>query len=222
MSLRRIEGYLELPEVGKDPLLGGGLIGDDKVGFRSATITWPTVPEDEDSDDEGDSLLGAATPSRRTFELQDLSIDFPPRELSIVCGQIGAGKTLLLLALLGEADLLAGQVYCPRSELNAFDFPSLDWSSHLTAENWIEHPKLVAYVPQSAWLQSNSIRKNITFGLPFRADRYAATLEACSLSKDLAVFEDGDETEIGEKGVALSGGMKARGQSWHAFFSCDH
>ena len=196
-------------------MLGGGLDGeglDDKVGFRSATVTWPTVPDDEDSDDEDDSLLGAATPSRRLFELQDLSIDFPPREMSIVCGQIGAGKTLLLLALLGEADLLAGQVYCPRSEPDAIDLPSLDWSTHLTAENWIVYSKLVAYVPQSAWLQSNSIKNNITFGLPFRADRYAATLEACSLVNDLHVFEDGDETEIGEKGVALSGGMKARGQ----------
>ncbi|KAG8712847.1 hypothetical protein FRC08_014013 [Ceratobasidium sp. 394] len=48
------------------------------------------------------------------------------------------------------------------------------------------------------------------FGLPFGEDRYNLTLSCCALLPDLAIFEDGDEMEIGEKGISLSGGQKAR------------
>lgn len=61
-----------------------------------------------------------------------------------------------------------------------------------------------------AWLQNASIRDNILFGLPYVEKRYQATLTACALDKDLSIFEDGDMTEIGEKGITLSGGQKAR------------
>lgn len=61
-----------------------------------------------------------------------------------------------------------------------------------------------------AWLQNASIRDNILFGLPYVEKRYQATLSACALDKDLSIFEDGDMTEIGEKGITLSGGQKAR------------
>jgi ABC-type multidrug transport system fused ATPase/permease subunit len=61
-----------------------------------------------------------------------------------------------------------------------------------------------AFSPPSlltAWLQNASIRDNILFGLPYVEKRYQDTLEACSLVKDLSILEDGDMTEIGEKGV---------------------
>ena len=61
-----------------------------------------------------------------------------------------------------------------------------------------------------AWLQNASIRDNILFGLPCIEKRYKETLKACALDKDLSILEDGDMTEIGEKGITLSGGQKAR------------
>lgn len=82
-------------------------------------------------------------------------------------------------------------------------------SDSITKENWIV-PSLTAYVPQTAWLQNDSIKKNILFGLPDDEERYRQTLEACSLLTDLDILEDGDETEIGERGQNLSGGQKAR------------
>ncbi|TEB18331.1 nucleoside tri phosphate phosphatase, partial [Perkinsus sp. BL_2016] len=66
------------------------------------------------------------------------------------------------------------------------------------------------YSPQQAWIQNATIRENITFGRPFSAKIYHSVLKACALEKDLRLFQDGDQTEIGEKGVNLSGGQKQR------------
>lgn len=68
----------------------------------------------------------------------------------------------------------------------------------------------VAYTAQLPWLEHASIKNNILFGSPFEEDRYAAVLDACALRPDLSMFAAGDETEIGEKGISLSGGQKAR------------
>ena len=55
------------------------------------------------------------------------------------------------------------------------------------------------------------ILDNILFNLPYVEERYQKTLEACALISDLKVLENGDEAEIGERGINLSGGQKARG-----------
>lgn len=118
---------------------------------------------------------------------------------------------------------------CPHSSPDAISLPNIEWDKLLNDGNWIQ-PSRTAYVPQSAWLQNATIKNNILFGLPcvlffhfcccrlmgvlrLREDRYKAVLEACSLVTDLEILEDGDSTEIGEKGINLSGGQKARGTS---------
>ncbi|KAG8898883.1 hypothetical protein FRC01_010733, partial [Tulasnella sp. 417] len=68
----------------------------------------------------------------------------------------------------------------------------------------------VAYAAQFPWLEHATIRDNILFRTPFDAARYDAVLEACALKHDLGIFAAGDMTEIGEKGVSLSGGQRAR------------
>lgn len=96
ISLRRIEKYLESPEVevatdGQDP---SPSTDNDKVAFISATCTWPSTPSDTPASDFVPA--GTKTPSN-TFELQDVSVEFPSGQLSLVCGSLGSGKTLLLL-----------------------------------------------------------------------------------------------------------------------------
>jgi ABC-type transport system involved in cytochrome bd biosynthesis fused ATPase/permease subunit len=86
---------------------------------------------------------------------------------------VGSGKTLMLLAMLGEADILAGQVISPRSPPDALarlmDPPEDE-------EGWVV-PNMCAYVPQITWLQNATIKENILFNLPLDEQRYQETLE---------------------------------------------
>lgn len=68
----------------------------------------------------------------------------------------------------------------------------------------------ISFAAQTPWLQHQSIKENILFGSPYEEERYKDVVECCALGPDLNVLEDGDETEIGVRGVSLSGGQKAR------------
>jgi ABC-type multidrug transport system fused ATPase/permease subunit len=107
-----------------------------------------------------------------------------PRGLTVVTGKVGAGKTAFLQALLGELDRLSGSAHIPN--------------------------EMVGYCAQTPWLQSMSIRDNILFSAPYHEQRYKRTLEACALLPDLAQFKRGDLSFVGENGIGLSGGQKAR------------
>lgn len=76
----------------------------------------------------------------------------------------------------------------------------------------------VAYVSQSAWIQSGNIEENILFGTPMDKAKYKNVLHACSLKKDLELFSHGDQTIIGDRGINLSGGQKQRVQLARALY----
>lgn len=124
-----------------------------------------------------------AWPGKLTPVLRDINVTIPSG-LTVVSGKVGAGKTAFLQALLGELDRLNG-------------------SCHLLNET-------IGYCAQTPWLQSMSIRDNILFSAPYDEQRYKRILEACALLPDLSQFKHGDLTFIGENGVGLSGGQKAR------------
>ena len=125
-------------------------------------------------------LKGAslAWPGNRDEVLLDISLSFPIG-LTVVRGKVGAGKTALLQALLGELDLLKGTL--------------------------VRSSETVGLCTQLPWLQSMSIRENILFHTPYEESRYRQVLDACALVPDLANFKHGDLSNIGENGVALSG-----------------
>ncbi|CAO3698324.1 unnamed protein product [Rhizopus stolonifer] len=190
ISLRRIQTYLDEDEIDSPKET------TDKIGFYKATIGWSKEYYSDANEQTG-------------FKLKDLDIEFPKDELSLVSGATGSGKTLLMLSLLGEAVTLEGEILCPRQPVTDKVSSDFKLSSSIDPQDWIL-PYAVAYVSQTAWLQNASIRDNILFGLPYVESRYRETLAACALSKDLEILEDGDQTEIGEKGITLSGGQKAR------------
>uniref|UniRef100_A0A8C2WI91 ATP-binding cassette, sub-family C (CFTR/MRP), member 10 n=1 Tax=Cyclopterus lumpus TaxID=8103 RepID=A0A8C2WI91_CYCLU len=106
--------------------------------------------------------------------------------LVVVVGKVGCGKSSLLAALTGELNRLSGVVYVAGREAG-FGLAS-----------------------QEPWIQHASVRDNILFGRDYDPAFYQAVVEACALKDDLDVLPNGDGTEVGENGVTLSGGQKAR------------
>ncbi|KAG8835961.1 hypothetical protein FRC17_010930 [Serendipita sp. 399] len=137
------------------------------------------------------------------FELQDINIIFPEGELTLVTGATASGKTALLLAQLGEMTMSAPSEVTINPRILLPKYP------HAPPDEYGLRP-CVSYAAQSPWLEHLSIRDNILFGEPFDSERYWEVIESCALKTDLEILEDGDFTEIGERGISLSGGQKAR------------
>lgn len=183
VSCRRIEKYLLQEEVDFNIEYDG----EGDIILANATFTWP---RDQDTSSSPAGTRSAPPTPKHTFTLADLSLHFPKGKLSLICGRLGSGKSLLLAGLLGEADLLAGHIECPRSSPDAMGSQAQEG---INEEDWVV-PNMLAYVPQQAWLQNASIKDNIVFSSPWDENRYHAVLEACSLLSDLQILEDGDET----------------------------
>lgn len=123
------------------------------------------------------------------FELHDVNLTCESRSLTAIVGHVGCGKSSLLSAILGE-------------------MPRTDSSRSLDSE--IQIRGSIAYVPQTPFIMNASLRDNILFGKEYNAERYQHVLEVCCLLPDIAILPAGDQTEIGEKGINLSGGQKTR------------
>lgn len=70
----------------------------------------------------------------------------------------------------------------------------------------------VAYCSQVPWIMAATLRDNITFGLPYDAERFAKVIDACALQQDLSELPGADLTEIGERGINLSGQLRRQMQ----------
>jgi ATP-binding cassette subfamily C (CFTR/MRP) protein 4 len=116
--------------------------------------------------------------------LHKFNLKFLPSSLNFVCGVVGSGKSSFINAILGDMPLFSGQMAL--------------------------RTKKIGYVSQSAWILSGTVKDNILFGLPFDSARFAEVVECCALERDLQLFADGADTFIGERGVTLSGGQRAR------------
>ncbi|KAF8383121.1 mrp-3 [Pristionchus pacificus] len=115
--------------------------------------------------------------------LEGINMDATRGQLLAVVGRVGSAKSSLLSALLGEMRKLRG---------------------------YIGTRGTVAYMPQQPWIQNATVRDNILMGMDFDSGKYNEIVEACALRQDFILLADGDRTEIGEKGINLSGGQKSR------------
>ncbi|QKX60884.1 uncharacterized protein TRUGW13939_08030 [Talaromyces rugulosus] len=120
--------------------------------------------------------------------LQDINLDIPASQLTIVVGPIASGKSTLCKVILGEAPFAQGEVTM-----------GLGWLSGK-----------VGFCDQTPYLSNTTIRQNIVGFSAFDEERYHEVLEASMLLQDLAVLPSGDLTNVGSKGLTLSGGQKSR------------
>ena len=128
--------------------------------------------------------------------MYSLNLSVKPGQLVAVVGQVGAGKSSLTQALLGEMDKLSGNVSikvgCDIQCIIIINYYMYISSIPLWQGK-------IAYVPQQAWILNATLKDNILFG---RADNevvYKQAISACALEPDLEVLPGGDQTEIGEK-----------------------
>ncbi|XP_061456060.1 ATP-binding cassette sub-family C member 6 isoform X2 [Rhineura floridana] len=163
ISLKRLAAFLCLEELDQTETDSGSLdCMLDGVVVRNGTFCWCR---------EGPPCL------------KRINLAIPRGSLCAVVGQVGAGKSSLLSALLGEL--------------------------HKT-EGILAMKGTVAFVPQKPWIQNASVEDNITFGQKMDRRWYDRVVRACALQLDLDSFPAGSQTEIGEKGINISGGQKQR------------
>lgn len=119
----------------------------------------------------------------KPFHLKNLKMTVPKGSFIGIVGRVGSGKSSLLQALLGEMRKLKGNVVFGGS---------------------------IAYAPQTSWIKNATLRQNVLFGQDDDEERFQAVVKACCLEHDIEMLPHGEKTEIGEKGINLSGGQKAR------------
>eukprot|EP00934_Nitzschia_sp_Nitz4_P008776 Nitzschia sp. Nitz4//scaffold175_size95217//10753//15087//NITZ4_004718-RA/size95217-processed-gene-0.45-mRNA-1//1//CDS//3329538924//8766//frame0 len=123
--------------------------------------------------------------------LQNITCQIEAGSLVAVVGQVGSGKSSFLSALLGEMESIQNsKVYTPGCGTNV--------------------EGSVSYCTQSPWVVNETLRGNVLFGREYDEARYNEVLDCCALRDDIAILPAGDMTEIGERGINLSGGQKAR------------
>uniref|UniRef100_A0A0K2U2L0 ABC transporter domain-containing protein n=1 Tax=Lepeophtheirus salmonis TaxID=72036 RepID=A0A0K2U2L0_LEPSM len=143
----------------------------------------PEVRPEESLRIEMKNVSGKWTSNEKDDDLRNVSFQVHKRELTAIIGPVGSGKSTILQALLGEFPVSSGDISIYGK---------------------------ISYASQEPWIFSGTIRQNILLGAPMNHKRYLKVLKVCSLDHDLESWPDRDHTFVGEKGVALSGGQKAR------------
>ncbi|XP_066561240.1 cystic fibrosis transmembrane conductance regulator [Amia ocellicauda] len=115
--------------------------------------------------------------------LRNINLYLEKGKMLAVAGSTGSGKSSLLMMIMGEL---------------------------VPSEGKIKHSGRISFSPQTSWIIPGTIRENIVFGLTYDEYRYTSVVKACQLEEDLAILPDKDKTFLGEGGVTLSGGQRAR------------
>ncbi|KAF9352484.1 hypothetical protein BGX26_009716 [Mortierella sp. AD094] len=134
-------------------------------------------------DGNDDQEASVITEDKISFSLKNIDLKIPRGQLVAIVGAVGSGKSSLLNALVGEMRKTGGTM---------------------------EYGGTIGYCPQSAWIQNATVKDNILFGLPLNEEKYQRVIKDCALERDIQILPDGDQTEIGERGINLSGGQKQR------------
>ncbi|XP_043917025.1 ATP-binding cassette sub-family C member 10 [Protopterus annectens] len=184
VSLDRIERFLQLPD--QDIHSYYSIDGPNDPNLAAellhSSFSW-SVPVLGNRDFHQTSESASPT---KCLQLSDLNLHVNKGTLIGVVGKVGCGKSSLLSAISGELNWCGGTIYVS----------SLHDGFGLAV--------------QEPWIQYATVQENILFGKRFNSKLYNDVIEACALTDDLNILPAGDQTEVGENGVTLSGGQKAR------------
>ena len=210
-SIGRVQDFLIAEEQNDDFIWD--MEGKNAVSMHNASFTWErNVTQDPDkkpgppskkgrSKEVKDAVKAAAKAGKpvdasnkgidsastlteaEPFKLNGLDFSVGRNELVAVIGGVGSGKSSLLAALAGDMRRTSGSVTMGATR---------------------------AFCPQYAWIQNTTVKENILFGKDYDKNWYEAVVDACALRPDLDMLPYGDLTEIGERGITVSGGQKQR------------
>ncbi|XP_035659576.1 multidrug resistance-associated protein 4-like isoform X1 [Branchiostoma floridae] len=155
----------------------------DSETSRKNSVISVTSPQDAGCSVILDKVKAKWAGDSDLLTLKNISMKLKPGQLLAVIGPVGSGKSSLLSTVLQELPVMSGEVKV--------------------------HGK-VGYASQQPWVFSGTVRQNILFGRPYKEEDYRKTIQACALKKDLELLPHGDMTLVGDRGVTLSGGQKAR------------
>lgn len=197
-ALNRIQEFLlaeeQKEDIEKDETMSNA------IEIENASFTWERLPTNEKEGEKAQKKqtklpesAALASPDEKEitgdavqlepFKLKDITLEVGRNELLAVIGTVGCGKSSLLSALAGDMRVTDGKVRMSTTR---------------------------SFCPQYAWIQNATVRNNILFGKEYDESWYEQVIDACALAPDLEILPNGDSTEIGERGITVSGGQKQR------------
>eukprot|EP00092_Neocalanus_flemingeri_P010518 GFUD01011332.1.p1 GENE.GFUD01011332.1~~GFUD01011332.1.p1 ORF type:complete len:1535 (+),score=298.00 GFUD01011332.1:327-4607(+) len=187
VSIKRLEEFFSLPEFNPDlyfskmyDLPNVDPTDDNDVVLKKATFVHKSDEQGSFDENEHDDIGSS------TFSLNNLNITIKSGEMVGVIGPVGSGKSAFLEAILGEVERKSGHIAVNRP------------------------PRGIGYVKQEHWIQQGTVRDNILFGKAYQHIWYNKVTDACALKEDFRQLAHSDMTKVGEGGITLSGGQRAR------------
>ena len=188
VSSRRIQTFFETPDVSDSPdrvdwnESYNGDANESLISLEDVTCYWDEpITRTSAKEDANDEPFRPA--------LSKINLSLHPGRLYCVIGPVGSGKSALLQCIVGELRASSGMVMrkcTPSGE------------------------RFMSYAQQESFIMDGTVRDNILFGSQFAEKWYLQVVHACGLSRDLEQLLNGDATIVGDRGVQLSGGQRAR------------
>jgi len=182
VSVNRIQHFLEFPELPDAASREAGVVSHAPEHTDEVAISLHNVTcmWNEVTDVGHAEILESVS----VPAIKDVSLDLKWGQLTCLVGPVGSGKSALLQALVGELPVKSGTLERRFTTL--------------------------AYAAQDPWIMGGTVKENITMGLEFNAEWYDKVVDCCGLNVDFLQLRDGDKTVVGDKGVQVSGGQRAR------------
>ncbi|CAC5416858.1 Pleiotropic ABC efflux transporter of multiple drugs YBT1,Cystic fibrosis transmembrane conductance regulator,ABC transporter C family member 14,ATP-binding cassette sub-family C member Sur,Multidrug resistance-associated protein 5,Putative uncharacterized protein YKR104W,Multidrug resistance-associated protein 9 [Mytilus coruscus] len=126
------------------------------------------------------------------YTIEGLNLVIQKGKLTAICGPVGSGRSSVLSAILGRMPMISGNL-------------AIDGS--------------IAYSSQQAWIFNDTLKENVLFGKPSDENKFREVVNVCGLESDISNMDNGENTEIGDRGINLSGGQKQRVSLARAVYS---